>query len=212
MDSTSNLQQYQDLLNHLSRLDTSIAPFATSADQYELGCAIKIARQLSAQATPAPLPTIPLPCDSEVSQCAVALLKAHTLHTACPASATANRLNATRYVFLNALDAAEILYYDEPYSMEQLVEMAREHVRMLDAQQWSEPAPAKERCPHYKTIKRTMAIIGGLNVKPTKAEMLNAFNRYLGTSYTSRSQMSAGEWAIVGDAIDRNCLQFGGAR
>lgn len=75
----------------------------------------------------------------------------------------------------------------------------------LDAVQWTDaPLPVKPRCPHYKTIQRTMAIIGSLNVKPSKAEMLSAFNRYLGTSYQSRSEMSAGEWALVGDAIERD--------
>ncbi len=67
------------------------------------------------------------------------------------------------------------------------------------------------RCPHYKLIRRFFAIAreAGLDTSQSaKPQMRHALETAMGRCVNSRSEVSAGEWQMLGDAIKRRQLAW----
>jgi hypothetical protein len=70
---------------------------------------------------------------------------------------------------------------------------------------------AKARCPHYRLIRRFFAIAreAGLDTSQTaKPQMRHALETAMGRCVNSRSEVSAGEWQMLGDLIKRKRLAW----
>jgi hypothetical protein len=64
--------------------------------------------------------------------------------------------------------------------------------------------PVKERCPHWKLIKRFFAIAreAGLDTsKEAKPKMRHALESAMGRCVDSRSEVTANEWMMLGDRV-----------
>ncbi len=67
------------------------------------------------------------------------------------------------------------------------------------------------RCPHYKLIRRFFAIAreAGLDTSQTaKPQMRHALETAMGRCVNSRSEVSAGEWQMLGNAIKSKRLAW----
>ncbi len=72
-------------------------------------------------------------------------------------------------------------------------------------------AKKNERCPHWKLIKRFFAIAreAGLDTsKDAKPKMRHAMESVMGRCVDSRSEVRAGEWEMMGDAIKNKRLSW----
>jgi hypothetical protein len=81
----------------------------------------------------------------------------------------------------------------------------------LDAPVTMQAAKKNERCPHWKLIKRFFAIAreAGLDTsKDAKPKMRHAMEEAMGRCVDSRSEVRAGEWEMMGDAIKSKRLSW----
>ena len=117
----------------------------------------------------------------------------------------------------DARDAA--IYKERARHYEVLAETERERAQREAAQPVTVEAPtaevahpvAKPRCPHYKLIKRFMAIAreNGLDTSANaKPQMRHAMESAMKRCVNSRSEVTPQEWQMMGDLIKAGRLAW----
>ncbi len=90
-------------------------------------------------------------------------------------------------------------------------QVVRHRAEAAKAAKMEAAKPERERCAHWKLIKRFFAIAreAGLDTsKEAKPQMRHAMEAAMGRCVNSRSEVSAGEWQMLGDLIKRNRLAW----
>ncbi len=118
-------------------------------------------------------------------------------------SGTSHEVNVARA----EVEAAQRDFQMEFRAVEALQSLEAEPVRVEPVEVQAKP----ERCPHWKQIQRFFAIAreAGLDTsKAAKPKMRHAMEDVLRRCVDSRSEVSASEWMLLGDAIKSHRLTW----